>query len=133
MSHNSSIKVLWICNKCGLRVPTFKFPVYCKCGNIGTIEEAIELTEENQKSLPSTARLAKNFAKATIKDIKHKFRRVSQEIYNKRLNICKHCPTNHVIKKNGQVYRCSHRNCGCFLSKKAWRESEKCPMGHWNE
>ena len=50
--------------------------------------------------------------------------RSDQEEIEKRLEICKTCPS---FKKNTQ--RCG--KCGCFMSLKATLLQAKCPLGKW--
>jgi hypothetical protein len=50
------------------------------------------------------------------------FKNVSLDEYKKRLNICNACKF-----RSGK--RCL--KCGCYLSKKAWWKSEKCPIKKW--
>ena len=76
--------------------------------------------------MPSTPRLIKNFTKAVVKHAKDGFNKVTVEEYNRRLQICGKCELR-------EENRCSHVKCGCFLKRKAWWASEKCPIGKWEE
>lgn len=71
-------------------------------------------------------RLVYNFVKAVIRDLFNKRKRVTAYIYIDRLNICALC-----VYRAGD--RCTHINCGCYLSKKAWWASEKCPIEKWKQ
>jgi len=53
-------------------------------------------------------------------------RKVSDEIANQRLEICKTCPN--LIKLTNQCTK-----CGCFMNAKARYESAKCPIGKWGK
>ena len=127
--------LLWECKYCHIKVPMKpnEFPIYCRCGNIGTLEEAGEFD-------PSIWKKAKNFAKATVRDIKTGFKRLTQEQFDRRLEMCKGCSyvLMRDVKEAGNiidkiVFRCRHKKCGCFLQVKAWRTSEQCPMNHWEK
>lgn len=64
-----------------------------------------------------------NFTIAIIKHSLNGFRNVDLDTYIKRIDVCN---------------KCEHRNknicsiCGCYISKKAWWESEKCPKKKWD-
>lgn len=75
---------------------------------------------------PSTLEMAKNLGKAVVNHTLNAGKNVSEEDYKKRLEICGGCQ----FHKDG---RCLHKSCGCFLKRKAWWESEKCPIGKWEE
>ena len=81
-----------------------------------------------QRRLPSLLRLLYNYLKAKYKDWKNKGKRVTFEHYLYRLEKCKKCTD----YKNED--RCTHPDCGCFLSIKAWYVSERCPDDNkWGE
>lgn len=125
--------MVWECKICNIKIVVNEnnFPVHCRCGYTGKIDEAKIATEEN-KPLPSKMRMAVNFTKATIRDIKHGFKRITKEQYDARMKICGK-PCDYVIIIDKAPRRCTHRSCGCFLNKKAWRRSEDCPMGYWEK
>jgi hypothetical protein len=131
--------LMWECERCGLMVPMQpkEFPIHCRCGELGTIEQAIPLTDENKNKrqnpnkMPSLPRLARNFGKALVESAKNRFRRVSKDIYDNRMRVCKKCPSDMVVLKDERPYRCSHESCGCFLVAKLLLESEECPEEHW--
>jgi hypothetical protein len=75
------------------------------------------------KALPSLLTQAKNFTKATVRHVSNGMRKVTQDVYDRRLQACAEC-----THKTGT--RCS--KCGCFLRAKAWWASEKCPVGKWD-
>jgi len=137
----SNCDLLWICSYCNKRVPmrVHEFPIHCRCGNVGVLEESIPYDIDKD---PTLLGMAGNLLKATLKAARIKFRRVVKEEYDRRIKICsKPCEfviMRKVIDKEGKIidsipYRCRHKKCGCFLKTKAWLESEKCPMGYWNE
>ena len=116
-----------------------EFPVHCRCGNLGVLEEAVPYNKDKD---PSLIEMGVNLIRATNKALKNKLRRVTKEQYEERLKICaKPCEfvtMQNIIDKNGNIIdrvprRCRHKKCGCFLKTKAWLESEQCPMGYWNE
>lgn len=86
----------------------------------------------------NVAHAAKSIAKTTAR-----IDRVSDEEFNRRLDICKQCPSGFVtLDKSGDVKRCGKiddiynqrgekKPCGCILTKKARDQNEHCPMGHW--
>ena len=92
-----------------------------------TIDKSLELKQiktgglGEQRVLPSLLRLFYNYLKAKYRDWKNNGKRVSLECYIQRLDICKQCAD----YRNED--RCTHPDCGCFLSKKAWYASERCP------
>lgn len=75
--------------------------------------------------LPNRWALARNFLKAAAKRAKDP-RNVSPEEYVARLTICENCPS-----KLRLLGRCTHKDCGCVLAKKARWATEGCPVGHW--
>ena len=68
--------------------------------------------------------LAGRFGKSAFNHAKDRFKHVDDEIYNKRMEICKGCE-----KFNPESVRCN--DCGCFLEIKAKWNSEKCPLEKW--
>lgn len=133
--------LLWICPYCQKRVPmrAEEFPLYCRCGNVGVAEEAVPFNSDKD---PSLLEMGVNLLKAGQRAVKKKFKRVSKEEYNRRLEICsKPCEfviMRDVVDRSGKLVdkipsRCRHKKCGCFLKNKAWLESENCPMGYWDD
>jgi hypothetical protein len=81
-----------------------------------------------QRSLPSLLRLLYNYVVARYNDWKNKGKRVTLDHYQYRLEQCKKC-TDYRSED-----RCTHPDCGCFLSIKAWYASERCPHNNqWGE
>jgi hypothetical protein len=66
----------------------------------------------------------KNFAKAVVKHAKDGFKKVDVDTYAARLRECASCE----LQKNGI---CTHEDCGCILTRKAWWASESCPLKKW--
>lgn len=84
------------------------------------------LEYDKDRSLPSLVDQAKNFAGAMVDYAKDGFKNVSQDEYDNRLSICGSCELFRHSDK-----RCSHPSCGCFMEKKSWLRSAKCPIGKW--
>jgi hypothetical protein len=83
---------------------------------------------EEARTVPSVLKLAGNFTKAVVKHIGNGMKNVPLTIYQGRLDICNEClPPDGFRVKN----RCTHESCGCFIDKKAWWDSEACPLGKW--
>lgn len=68
--------------------------------------------------------MAGRFTKSAFNHAKDGFKKVNEETFNQRLEICKKCD----LFDSSQV-RC--KNCGCFLNIKASWNSEKCPIDKW--
>ena len=68
--------------------------------------------------------LAKNLGTSVVGHVIDGFKQVTEEEFNKRIDICKGCD-----QYNSGQNRCNH--CGCFLKVKASWNSEKCPLGKW--
>ena len=81
---------------------------------------------DSQQQLPSVATLGKNFLKAIVMHAANGVKKVSKEEFKERLEQCNKC----VFHKDN---RCSHMNCGCFITKKAKWKSEDCPIGRWRK
>jgi hypothetical protein len=56
--------------------------------------------------------------------MKDGFKKVTDEDFQKRLDICKTCEYH-----NANTNQCN--KCGCFLKIKASWNSEKCPIDKW--
>lgn len=126
-----------------LTVSPDKLPIICtmcpnkRQQNINSIlidEKRIDSNaiDENKddSQYPSIFGLAKNFGKAMFNYAKSGFKNVTIEQYKDRLKICQ----GDIDTQRCEHYdngRCKHVNCGCFLSKKAWLSSEKCPINKW--
>ena len=67
--------------------------------------------------------------------------RATDEQVEARLAICRQCPGNHAIWKNGDLHTCGpmlesmkragQGTCGCILRKKARDLTERCSFGWW--
>ena len=68
--------------------------------------------------------LAKNFGQSALNHLANGMKKVSDEIYNSRVEKCKTCE-----HYDASLHRC--KNCGCFLKIKASWDSEKCPIDKW--
>jgi hypothetical protein len=122
-----------------------------KCGkgkSMEQIKEEYKIVKEmmkNNKNLPNLASQAKNYANHLSRKYMSKMLgeevTVPQEIFEERLEICQSnkCGFLHVSEKdNGEgekyeVYKCSHKKCGCNLYKKLWESTERCPIGKWKK
>ena len=51
-------------------------------------------------------------------------KKVSNEVTEQRLAICKECP--YLLQLSTQC-----KKCGCFMNAKAKLEAAKCPIGKW--
>lgn len=51
-------------------------------------------------------------------------KKVSDEVAEQRLEICKKCP--HLLQLTTQC-----KKCGCFMTAKSKYEAAKCPIGKW--
>lgn len=68
--------------------------------------------------------LAKNFGNSALNHLANGMKKVTDEIYNSRIEKCKTCEY-----YDESLHRC--KNCGCFLKIKAYWDSEKCPIDKW--
>src|SRR5690606_31963370 len=75
---------------------------------------------------PSIIRKAYNFGRAATRHVATGARNVSDEDYQARLSVCRDCPSCDL-----QKLVCRQKSCGCYLTKKARWESERCPLGKW--
>ena len=64
------------------------------------------------------------FGEAIVKHAANGFSQVSDEVYEKRLNICRSCE-----HFDAQLTKCNH--CGCLLNIKARWPTEACPIKKW--
>ena len=90
--------------------------------------DALIAQARDEPTLPSSVKMAGNFAKATVKHIGNGMKKVDLPMYQRRLHVCNGCvPPDGLRVKN----RCTHESCGCFIDTKAWWSSEKCPLDKW--
>jgi hypothetical protein len=75
-------------------------------------------------SNPDVFTLAKNFGNSIVNHLADGLKKVTDEEFNKRFDICKSCD-----QFNREQDKCNH--CGCFLKVKASWNSEKCPLNKW--
>lgn len=68
--------------------------------------------------------LAGKLGKAAFEHAKDGFKKVSDEEFENRMQICRGCEF-----FDADSSRC--KNCGCFLKIKASWNSEKCPIDKW--
>jgi len=110
------------CTKYGFTITTTDLPIRCSL-----CSPPINISPANTKELPSLGKQAINLGKAVVKHTINKFKRVDEEEFKRRFRICKEeCDC--LVVVDNQV-RCSE--CGCFIDKKLWWESESCPKGNW--
>jgi hypothetical protein len=94
-------------------------------GQEGLSDEHIdELKERIKQEQPGILKKMWNFGKALKNHVSDGIRTVSNEVYEKRLSECDNC----VYREEN---RCLHSSCGCTLTHKAKWNSEKCPIGRW--
>ena len=79
--------------------------------------------EELEKKYPHLIDQMSNLVK-TVKEISESPELSEQELYDKRMEICKGC--GHYDKRNVKV-----RACGCFLKAKARFKKPSCPLDKW--
>ena len=75
---------------------------------------------------PGPIRLAVNFSRAAVQHAKRGFRRVPEQVFHTRLEICQKCSW-----FNAKQQRCLHAKCGCFVARKLWWAEQSCPIGKW--
>lgn len=94
--------------------------------NLSSIEK-----EEIDAKLPPTTEMVKGLAKDAMKTFRNIMKRkkvlVTEEVAQKRLNICMACDYKHLTQKNR--LRCTE--CGCFMDIKAHLAASKCPKDFW--
>lgn len=76
---------------------------------------------------PGLPRRVLNFGLGVMRHVAGGLRRVDQATYDGRLAICANCPS-----CNLEHWICRERSCGCFLKRKAWWASQKCPLEKWS-
>lgn len=87
---------------------------------------AIAPTIDQKTSRPSVWQRTSNFLAEFRRHIANRFRRVSPDVANARLDICRQCPacdTKRLV--------CQEKACGCYLVVKVTWESAQCPQGRW--
>lgn len=101
---------------------------YDKCASCpfrntsNTIQVSFPEPLELNKELPPLPEQASNFISSMAKAVMDGFKVVTEEEYNKRLEICKGCPFY-------KYSRCT--KCGCFMNFKSKLNSGSCPEGKW--
>lgn len=78
-----------------------------------------------KKPIPGLMARGANLAKALSRWALHGFPTVQDEPYQRRLSICAGC------ELLTQDSICSHRQCGCYVARKAALATEACPIGKW--
>jgi hypothetical protein len=86
--------------------------------------------------ITAVSHAAKSVAKTTLG-----IDMASNEQIEARLAVCRQCPGNHAVYRNGDLHTCGpmlasmreagEGTCGCVLSKKARDLAEDCPFGWW--
>jgi hypothetical protein len=90
-------------------------------------EENIQLPappEQNSILMP-----VKNFTKSMITWAENGFQRVSQEVFDKRIGICRTCE---FWEEKGNLGMGKCLKCGCGRGKH-WLLHEQCPIGLWGK
>lgn len=106
-------------------------------------EEHKKQIEAAIKDLPSNFQMSKNLRRHVVQIAKYykqtKRMYVSDEIEQERLEVCRNCPGDKMIIKDG-VMRCTLQSCGCYLDNpkgrkildgKARYEALDCDLKHW--
>lgn len=105
--------------------------------------QAPEEAADRESALRGSVRAARRVAHAahSIAKTSLGIDRASDEQIEVRLDVCRQCPGEHAIWKNGEVYTCGpmlesmkragQGTCGCILRKKARDLTENCPFGWW--
>lgn len=78
--------------------------------------------------VPSLFKRATNFAKAAATHAADLGRKVSDEVYDSRLSVCRGCEL-----CDEEKMQCLHYQCGCNLEVKARWRTQKCPRELWPE
>jgi DNA-directed RNA polymerase subunit RPC12/RpoP len=109
------------CSNCGREFNNIKiFPVHCTCGT-----KVYDDGSTTVKPPPLTEKI-KNFSASAIKHAKNRFKKVPEEVSNKRYEICKSCPLYDVGSD-------SCKKCGCRMSVKTTWATESCPISKWDK
>ena len=82
---------------------------------------------EKEQQSPSMIQKASNFAIASAKYARSGFKKVSAEVKEGRLAICKGCKFS-----AGEEEDPSCNKCGCPLNVKTEWATESCPIGKWS-
>jgi hypothetical protein len=75
-------------------------------------------------TMNTVLRRALNLARAVSSHIADGMQVLSDEQYQARLDTCNGCPM-----RDGKV--CTHEDCGCIISRKAYWKSSYCPLNKW--
>ena len=90
-------------------------------------EKAVEQQSEPEQQPPSMVQKASNFARASAKYAASGFKKVSAEVKEGRMAICKGCQF-----MVGEEDNPACNKCGCPLNVKTEWATESCPMGKWS-
>lgn len=88
------------------------------------------LLAEFPRRPPGLVRKARNFAAAVVKHVSHGMPRATQQEQARRQTICLAClpPAGFYDQATG---KCTHKDCGCAMKRKASFAMERCPIGRW--
>jgi hypothetical protein len=75
--------------------------------------------------MPGLGRRALNLVGAVARHVADGLGEVGEGEYEARLRTCEGC------ERRTESWTCAHPKCGCYLIKKAWWASERCPEGKW--
>jgi hypothetical protein len=67
-----------------------------------------------------------NFAEAAARHLANGCRQVSDEVYERRISMCRACPS-----LDAEHMMCREFDCGCWVERKARWASEECPLQKW--
>ena len=95
--------------------------------------EALKREETTQPPAPpeqnSILMPVKNFTKSMITWAENGFQRVGQEVFDKRIGICRTCE---FWEEKGNLGMGKCLKCGCGRGKH-WLSHEQCPIGLWGK
>lgn len=90
----------------------------------------IQRSSSNNKppQMPSVGQMAANLAQSVGRNLRSvaagNSLRISDEMANNRLSICKSCEFFNQVQQ-----RCG--KCGCYMAVKTYLKAERCPIGKW--
>ena len=90
-------------------------------------QKAVEQKPEPEQQPPSMMQKASNFARASAKYAASGFKKVSAEVKEGRMAICKGCQF-----MVGEEDDPTCNKCGCPLNVKTEWATESCPIGKWS-
>lgn len=86
------------------------------------------MSEGNKPPEPTIGRKVLNLAKAVTRHAIDGGKKVEEQIYQQRLEVCRRCDSCDLDR-----IVCREMNCGCYLRRKARWRSENCPREKWDD